>query len=209
MTGNVPEFGTETDLAQLNDSELMYRYQAGERRAFVLLVERYTPVLTRYLNRILQNREAVEDVMADTFLRVHEKCDLFKRDANGEDYFRAWILTIARNKAMEYFRKEGRLPTVSLDQFDSNGNRTEWQSLLATEDDPPPETDRRMVWVIRNIERISSARREAVMLRWRDGLSNAEVAHRLNISASAASLRAHRGVRDLRTIARREMSQHL
>jgi RNA polymerase sigma factor (sigma-70 family) len=79
--------------------------------AFAPLYDRYVRPIYRYLYSRLANAQEAEDLTAQTFLSALEALPRYRDDG----HFSAWIFSIARNRAMDYFRKnryESRLDMV-------------------------------------------------------------------------------------------------
>jgi len=77
------------------DRELVRRTLAGDSGAFGELVERHEAVAHRVARRIVGPDEA-DDVTQDSFLRAFHRLDRFR----GESPFRAWLLQIVHNTAL-------------------------------------------------------------------------------------------------------------
>ncbi|HEY9137179.1 MAG TPA: RNA polymerase sigma factor, partial [Terriglobus sp.] len=73
------------------------------------LIERYQHRLMRYLCSLTGRTDLAEDLFQETWIRVLERGHLY--DDRGD--FDAWLFTIARNRALDMFRKRS---TVSLDE---------------------------------------------------------------------------------------------
>lgn len=77
---------------------------------------------------IIKDRSLAEDIMQETYLAMLEKIDTYKLGTN----FRNWLLTIARNKAIDYYRKRQREDLVDPeDLLISNEARGENAALLS------------------------------------------------------------------------------
>lgn len=61
----------------------------------------YSQPIFRYLYSRIGNTPDAEDTMAQTFLAALEQIQRYKHDG----HFTSWLFSIARNKAMDYFRK--------------------------------------------------------------------------------------------------------
>ena len=83
------------------DEELISRFQNGDERAYVELVNRYKERLLNFVFQFLGDREQAEDVVQDTMLRLYEKKHYYKEIAK----FSTWLYTIARNLANTELRK--------------------------------------------------------------------------------------------------------
>jgi RNA polymerase sigma-70 factor (ECF subfamily) len=91
-------------LQQLDDEDLMEYFQQGTVEAFNILVERYSERLMHYLYSFLGDRRRCEDLLQDTFLRVHRNRHSYRRIAK----FSTWLYTIAGNLARSEYRKRKR-----------------------------------------------------------------------------------------------------
>lgn len=76
-----------------------------DRRAFARLYDRYLPQVFRYLYSRTGDRQSAEDLTSQTFLTALEKLDRYRDDG----HLAAWLITIARNKALDAFRKDRRI----------------------------------------------------------------------------------------------------
>ncbi len=96
---------------RVTDKELMELIQAGDERAFGILVERFQDRLLNFVGRIVIDRETAEELIQETFLRV------FSRKASyTPDYaVSTWIYTIALNLARSELRKRKLRRYISLD----------------------------------------------------------------------------------------------
>jgi len=95
------------------DEQLIGRFQAGDERAYVELVNRYKDRLFNFIFPFFGDVEQSEDVVQDTMLRLYEKKHYYKEIAK----FSTWIYTIARNLANTELRKRKRRKTTYLSQM--------------------------------------------------------------------------------------------
>jgi len=95
------------------DEELISRFQNGDERAYVELVNRYKDRLLNFVFQFLGDIEQAEDVVQDTMLRLYEKKHYYKEIAK----FSTWLYTIARNLANTELRKKKRRKTTYLSQL--------------------------------------------------------------------------------------------
>lgn len=111
------------------------------------------------------------------------------RTFNGQGVFAAWLLGIARRKAVDYYR--GNRPDEALELLEDVPN---------TADTPEVSVEQRlqMEQVMRVMNRISPERAEALALRVFGGLSAAEVGHIMGKNEDAVNTLVYRAMRDLR-----------
>lgn len=94
-----------TTTATRSDWDLVTASQHGDRDAFGELWRLYQPSVHRYVHRRVRDRGVAEDLTSDTFLRAWMSIGTV-RD-RGTD-FEAWLITIARNKVIDYSRSAAR-----------------------------------------------------------------------------------------------------
>ena len=92
------------------DEQLIARFQAGDERAYIELVNRYRDRLINFVFQFLGDREQAEDVVQDTMLKLYIKKHYYREIAK----LSTWIYTIARNLANTELRKRKRRKTTLL-----------------------------------------------------------------------------------------------
>lgn len=172
---------------------------AGELEAFAALVEQHSGALFRYLLRMVGSAAAAEDLLQETFLAAYQARDRYR--AQGSP--RAWLLTIARNRALNALRDEAR--TV----VDSERVAAELERLPARADQPEEEALRLELRaeILAAMQALPPARREAVILRDVEGCSYSEIAAVLESSEAAVRMLVHRGREQLRELLRPYLSE--
>ncbi len=99
---------------EASDESLLAAYCQGDGHAFERLFRRYQTPLYRHLTRMLNDRDAAEDVVIETFERLHTHRDRLWRDAA----VRPWVYTVANNLARNRLRRDrlvGWLPLATVD----------------------------------------------------------------------------------------------
>jgi RNA polymerase sigma-70 factor, ECF subfamily len=158
-----------------SDEDLLRAAGSGDARSFRLLVERYTSELYGYFRR-RAGEEAAEDLLQETFLRIHRAAARFVPQST----FRTFLYTIARNLALNHRRD--RRPAATLDSG---------PALPARGPSPSEsiESDERAVTVRRAVDGLSDVLRDVVLLRHYQGLSFKEIAAILEIPEGTAMRR--------------------
>ncbi len=90
------------------------RYLEGDENGLVEIVELYGASLMLFIHRYVHNLDIAEDLMEDTF------CELIfhKNRYRGKSSFKTYLFSIARNKAVDYIRKESRFHQIPLEQME-------------------------------------------------------------------------------------------
>ena len=101
----------------IDDSVLVKNYINGNELAIELLIKRHQQRLYSFIYSKIQDRDTTEDIFQDTFIKVIRT--LKKGNYNEEGKFLPWVMRIAHNLIIDYFRKNNRMPTFNnTEEFD-------------------------------------------------------------------------------------------
>jgi len=104
-------------LTSQTDSVLVADYINGNEKSLETLIVRHKQRIFSFIYSKVYNREVSEDVFQDTFIKVINT--LKKGKYNEEGKFLPWVMRIAHNLVIDYFRKNNRMPKFSnTDEFD-------------------------------------------------------------------------------------------
>lgn len=179
----------DPDRQRLEEAILVLRAQAGRETAFARLYERYETRLLYYLRRLTGSAEAAEDAFQETWLKAHRGL----RRLESPEAFRSWLYRIGRNAALDAVRRRGR--EIPLDDPRARDAVDEW-SGGSEEDDALDALDASAVHIA--LDRISPLHREALALRFLEGLSYGEIAAVVGVPVGTIRSRLHHGRRALR-----------
>ena len=99
------------------DSTLVSDYIQGKEASLEILIKRHQQRLLSFIYSKVQDRDVTEDVFQDTFIKVIRT--LKKGNYNEEGKFLPWVMRIAHNLVIDYFRKSNRMPSFkNTDEFD-------------------------------------------------------------------------------------------
>ena len=99
------------------DSTLVSQYIQGKESSLEILIKRHQQRLYRFIYSKVQDKDVTEDVFQDTFIKVIRT--LKKGNYNEEGKFLPWVMRIAHNLVIDYFRKSKRMPSFkNTDDFD-------------------------------------------------------------------------------------------
>jgi RNA polymerase sigma-70 factor, ECF subfamily len=169
---------------------LVVAARRGDEYAFGRLWREVHPVLLRYLQAL--GAESVDDLASDVWLEVAGKLPAF---AGDESAFRGWVLTLARRRLIDSWRRGGRRPAVypvpDPHLYEKAG--ADYTAQAAGEN----LDTRRALALIATLPREQA---EVIALRVVGGLSAKDVAELLGKSPGAVRILAHRGLRRLATL---------
>ncbi len=179
--------GPALDAAE-EDVQLMLACRAGDDGAFGALFQRWSSPLLRYLERMLGDAAAAEELVQETFLRVHRARARYSPDAR----FSTWLYTIANHLALNELRRPRRQREHrSVDAEDD----TRAPLVLAAD---PQRTEERIDArrlggaVEAALAELPDRQRAALWLTAVEGLSYAEVASTLETSEKSVKALVHR-----------------
>lgn len=156
------------------DAVLVRKAQAGDKRAFEVLVSKYQRRILRLLGRILHNQSDVEDIAQETFLKAYRALPKFR----NESAFYTWLYRIAVNTAKNHISSKHNQVFVS-DQIDTQDGET-FSLLDNLTDGETPETHMHNREIIESLQialdELPEQLRQAIVLRELEGLSYEEIA---------------------------------
>jgi RNA polymerase sigma-70 factor (ECF subfamily) len=142
-----------------------------------------------YVLTLLRDRAAAEDVTAAAFERAYRRQASFDVRKGTQ---RAWLFGIARNAALDELRRRRRTAALLTDPEDPAARD---DAAGAHEDD---DAAVRRATVRAALAQLEPRERELIALKFHAGLSNAEIAKVLGVSATNAGTRVYRAVTRLR-----------
>jgi RNA polymerase sigma-70 factor, ECF subfamily len=106
------------DCRFLTDEELIGQLASGDPAAFNIIFERYSKQMYSFIKKQLEERESVEDLVQEVFLRVFKSARTF--DVTKK--FSSWIYKIALNEIKRYWKRSGSRQAFSLNAPVGNEN---------------------------------------------------------------------------------------
>lgn len=185
-------------VAHAADALAIERTLAGERDAYRILVERYSPNVYRLAHRMTGNSHDAEEVVQEAFLRAYQKLEKFEARSN----FGTWVYRIAANYAIDRMRqrRNEEARRESPEQIEDGIERDPLDSIPDAA--PSPERLAGNTQLARTMERalasLTPAERVAVVMRHWEGCGIEEIAAALQSNASAAKNTVFRAVQKLR-----------
>lgn len=162
-------------------AEQYRRFLAGDESGLYEIIRLYKDGLILYINSIVSDMHAAEEIAEDTFVKIFLKRPGFIRGGS----FKTWLYTVGKNLALDRLRRIKRNPTLSLEeisqQADSSADiektyiRQEQQAIL-----------------YRALGRLKQEYRQVLWLTYFDGFSHKEAAVILKKTAHGVDTLAYR-----------------
>jgi RNA polymerase sigma-70 factor (ECF subfamily) len=159
--------------AAQTDQQLVEKVQAGDKRAFDLLVLKYQAKILALVSRYVQDSHEVQDVTQEAFIKAYRALPRFRGDAA----FYTWLYRIAINTAKNHLVSRGRRPPGS-DVEVEDAEYYEAGGALRDQENPENQLFRAELEKVVNtaIKELPDDLRAAVTLREFDGLSYEDIA---------------------------------
>jgi len=189
MTSNV-----EKSIAN-NDATLVKNYIQGDEYALSLLIEKYQSKVYGFIYSKIPDQDVANDIFQDTFMKVIRK--LKTKKYNEEGKFLSWVVRIAHNLVVDYFRNNKKMPM----QRD-----TEEFSIFSILHDNSPNIELRMIdFQIESdlkklVDQLPKDQREVLKMRIYRDLSFKEIAESTGVSINTALGRMRYALINLRKI---------
>ena len=174
----------------LTDNALMLKVKAGDLDKLGLLYERHKRRVFGFFYNMNGNASLSEDLVQNVFMRMLK----YKHTYGGEGSFMAWMFRTARNVNYDHYKKSKKrsgqkeIATVAYKIEDSE--RLEWKM--------DKKEDITLLQKAMNL--LSPERREILVLSKLKEMRYSEIAEILGCSEGAAKVKAHRALKELRTI---------
>ena len=156
------------------DQALVERAQKGEKKAFELLMSKYQRRLIRLISRFVKDEHEVNDVAQEAMIRAYRALPNFR----GHSAFYTWLYRIAINTAKNFLVTSGKLPFVSAETANEDGDILDLSDQIADYHTPEAEMINREILqtVELTISHLPEDLRKAITLREMEGLSYEEIA---------------------------------
>ena len=197
----------DRNAGELNDARLVDRIAAGDEAAFVTAYDRHAGFIFGSVVRFLGDRETASEIVQDAFLTLWRRARQYDSRSGS---LLTWLLAIARHRAIDRLRAEGRRPARDAIRLDSlisesgagSASRPDVppELIADAETDPGTVTTRRWTQsVVRTgISELPEHEREVIVLGYALDLSQTQIAERLEWPLGTVKSRTRRALAQLR-----------
>ena len=148
-----------------NGASSYRRFLEGDDDGIVEIIKDHKDGLMLYLNSFVQNIHLAEDLTEDTFVKLIARRPRF----SGKSTFKTWLYAIGRNVALDFLRKNAKLPTVSAEEA---------MTLIADEADVARQylCSERKLQVHKALKQLNDEYRQVLVLVYFEDFQNDQVA---------------------------------
>jgi RNA polymerase sigma factor (sigma-70 family) len=184
-----------TNASSISDSILIDQYLHGSEAALEKLISRHKARIYNFINSKVQDPDTAEDLFQDTFIKVIRTVK--GGHYNEEGKFLPWVMRIAHNLVIDYFRKSNRMPRVkNTEEFDvfqllPDGAQNAEYTLVQEQ----------IVQDLQNlVQELPEDQKEVLIMRMYRDMSFKEIAENTNVSINTALGRMRYAIINLRKL---------
>ncbi len=177
-------------MKQIDEGEIIDRVLGGDRGAFAVLVDAYKGPVFSLALRMTGSAQDADDLTQESFLRAFQSLGRFRA---GERFF-PWLYTVSLNVIRNHLRKVKALP--------EDADRKGMPEAMDPREDPAGQTAarERRDRLQRYLLRLPPPVREAMVLRFYEGLSFEDVAAVTGDTIGSAKMKVYRGLERIRAM---------
>lgn len=180
---------------QNSDAILLHNYISGDESALKVLIDRHQSKIYGFIYSKIQDRSVCDDIFQDTFIKVIKT--LRTKGYSEEGKFLPWVMRIASNLVIDYFRHNKKMPfqretdEYSIFNFMTDSSLSIENQLIENQ----VELDVRKI-----VEQLPEDQREVIKMRFYEDLSFKEISEITGVSINTALGRMRYAVINLRKI---------
>jgi len=199
---------SERRVGETDEVALVRAVASGSEEALAALYDRHVDGIHAVALRLTRDRQIAEEVVQETFLALWNRAELFDPAVAS---LGTWLRTIARNRTVDRLRAAGRRPSlVPLPGHDETGDADAGFERLSPDaeivggaaPDPGPEAAAEAADVRAAIGAalagMTEHERTVILLAYREGLTQAEIAERMAWPLGTVKTRTRRALAHLR-----------
>jgi RNA polymerase sigma-70 factor (ECF subfamily) len=176
-------------LESLSDAELARRCRRGDAAAWRALVERFTPLVYRLAVRMLKDPAEAEDVSQEVFLRMHRSFDRY----DPTRPLAPWVSRTAYNACLRRLEAAPRRAAAG-----DPGALAAVPDEHAASPEDRAATGEASALLLRALDELPAQDRALLDLRYREGLSDSELAEATGMPVNTVKTRIFRSRARLR-----------
>jgi len=185
-------------LNEMTDEQLALSYIEGDNRAFDLLLSRTQSKLFTYIMFVVRDHDMADDIFQETFVKVITKLQQRKYTNSGK--FSAWLVRIAHNVIMDWYREQ-RMEKI-VEPTEDNDLSNIGDELLDMNVENQFVNEQVLKDVRKMMDMLPPTQREVCFMRFYQELSFKEIAEATGVSINTALGRMRYAILNLRRMAR-------
>ncbi len=184
----------------MTDEELALAYVEGDNRAFDEVLDRNKTKLFSYIFFVVRNRDVAEDLFQETFVKVI--CRLQEGRYTDSGKFSAWVMRIAHNAIMDWYRSQRTSKIVETDA-DNNLSKLSDGDVFERNCEDDYVYNQTISDVKNMVSHLPASQREIIFMRYYQRMSFKEIAELTNVSINTALGRMRYAILNLRRMVKK------
>lgn len=185
-------------LNEMTDEQLALSYIEGDNRAFDVLLSRTQSKLFTYIMFVVRDHDMADDIFQETFVKVITKLQQRKYTNSGK--FTAWLVRIAHNVIMDWYREQ-RMEKI-VEPTEDNDLSNLGDELLDMNAENQFVNEQVLKDVRKMMNMLPPTQREVCYMRYYQEMSFKEIAEATGVSINTALGRMRYAILNLRRMAR-------
>jgi len=179
---------------QLPDTLLVKNYIAGDENSLAILIERHQKKIYNFIYSKISDRDIADDIFQDTFIKVIKNLKS-KTSYNEEGKFLSWVMRIAHNLVVDYFRDNKKMPMLR--------SNDEYSVFSVIFDSSPNIEDKMLNYHIEKdlqkvIDTLPNDQKEVLIMRYYQNYSFKEISELTGVSVNTALGRMRYAITNMR-----------
>ena len=187
-------------LNEMTDEELALSYVRGNNQAFDLLLSRNQSKLFSYILFVVHEQDLANDIFQETFVKVITKLQEGRYIDSGK--FSAWIMRIAHNVIMDWYR-DNRAKNIVETSDDNDLSNVTGNDITDFNIEDRYVNEQVLVDVKKMMNLLPPTQREIVFMRFYQEMSFKEIAETTGVSINTALGRMRYAILNMRRMARK------
>jgi RNA polymerase sigma-70 factor (ECF subfamily) len=195
-------FSSDSAREAAYDATLIQRFNHGDEKAFVEIMQRYHGKIFGLAHNLLRNAADAEEIAQDTFIRAHRGLANFRGDSSLATWLYRIALNLSRNRYWYFFRRR-RQDSVSLERPLSEDSDATFADFISSEAQNPVQetvTTEFTDLIAACMEKLDARHREILTMRNVLNLPYEEIARALRINVGTVKSRIARARENLRKL---------
>ncbi|UBM57247.1 RNA polymerase sigma factor [Marinilongibacter aquaticus] len=167
-----------------SEDELVLALKKNQRSAFEYLYDNYSAALFGVISRVIKDEEKAADILQDVFLKIWKNV---KQYEPGKASLFTWMMNIARNAAIDLYRKEKNKYHTDIEQ-----------EVKVIDRDKQEQIEESTMDLKDLVDKLKPERKELLDLVYLQGYTQKEAAEKLNIPLGTAKSRIRTALQDLK-----------
>lgn len=170
-----------------NEKLLIKELKAGDKKAFTVLFDYYSPHILQFCRSYIKNIQDVEEIVEDVFISLWEN----RKKLRATESVKPFLVINARNKILNHIRKQINSPVYE-DYMENHHDN------LLNMNDSNLEYEEFEKSIIAVIDSLPSTQNKVIKMSRLENLSNPEIAHNLNLNIQTVKNALSQGLKTIR-----------